>query len=274
MTPVLPDGIHEFLLALAPRAAEVALPWFRAPLEVEDKGATRFDPVTVADREVERVLREAIRARYPEHAILGEELGREGGSSPWCWVIDPIDGTRAFISGLPTWATLVGLVHEGVPVLGLMSQPFTGEIFVGGPAGSAWRRGEAHATLGTRRNTPLAAASLFATTPDMFAAPGEAEAFARLSSAVRLTRFGADAYAYCMLAAGHVDLVVEAGLGFYDVAALIPIIEGAGGMITNWSGKPVREGGQVIAAATAELHAQALAVLTGNLTTGARGEQR
>lgn len=261
MTPAIPDGARAFLLELAPLAAAVALPYFRRPLTVEDKGAARFDPVTAADRDVEQLLRQAIAARYPEHSIIGEEFGNKTGSGDWQWVIDPIDGTRAFISGIPTWATLIGLCAGDTPVLGLMSQPFTGEIFIGSAEGSECRRGTECQTLATRARVGLREASLFATTPDMFNQPDEWAAFNRVSAQVRLTRFGADAYAYCMLAAGHIDLVIEAGLGFYDVAALVPIVEGAGGVMTDWRGAPVRQGGQVLAAANPELHASALALL-------------
>ena len=261
MTNSLPEGARAFLLELAPRAAAIALPYFRRPLRVEDKGAGRFDPVTAADREVEALLREAISARFPDHAILGEEFGSKAGSGDWQWVIDPIDGTRAFISGIPTWATLIGLCAGDTPVLGLMSQPFTGEVFIGGAEGSEWWRAGECQTLATRATTTLGEATLFATTPDMFSRPLEWAAFERVSACVRLTRFGADAYAYCMLAAGQVDLVIEAGLGFYDIAALVPIIEGAGGVITDWAGAPVRQGGRVIAAGNPVLHASALALL-------------
>jgi myo-inositol-1(or 4)-monophosphatase len=263
MTDSLPEGARAFLLELAPRAAAIALPYFRHPLRVEDKGTTHFDPVTAADREVEALLREAISVRFPDHAIMGEEFGNKAGNGDWQWVIDPIDGTRAFISGIPTWATLIGLCAGDIPVLGLMSQPFTGEVFVGCSAGSEWRQGDECRALATRATATLGEASLFATTPDMFSRPLEWEAFERVSARVRLTRFGADAYAYCMLAAGQIDLVIEAGLGFYDIAALVPIIEGAGGVVTDWTGAPVRQGGRVIAAANPVLHASALALLNG-----------
>ena len=267
MIPALPHGVRDFLLELAPQAAALALRYFRQPLAVENKASIRFDPVTAADREVEQLLRQSILARYPAHTILGEEFGRRVGRSDWQWVIDPIDGTRAFISGIPTWATLIGLCLHDAPVLGLMSQPFTGEVFLGSAEGSEWRRGSECRRLATRATATLAGASLFATTPDMFSQPDEWTAFSRVSAAVRLTRFGADAYAYCMLAAGHVDLVIEAGLGFYDIAALVPIIEGAGGMITDWRGAPVRQGGRVLAAANSGLHASALALLGTSMTS-------
>ena len=257
MTPQEAREYRAFLLQLAALAGDAVLPWFRRPLEVGNKGDGRFDPVTVADREAERVMREAILARYPSHGLQGEEFGEQAGTSAMRWVIDPIDGTRAFISGVPTWGTLVALCENGVPVLGMMSQPFVGEIFLGGPGGAEHQRAGAVTVLRTRGTSQLAEASLFATTPEMFQ-PDEWAAFGRVSAAVRLTRFGIDCYAYALLAAGHVDLVIEAGLGFYDIAPLIPLIEAAGGIVTDWRGAPVRSGGRVLAAANAELHAQAL----------------
>lgn len=261
MPHAMADSIPAFLCELADVSAQAALPHFRAPLVVENKSQTGFDPVTLADRAVETVLRAAIRARYPSHAILGEEFGAVAGTSACQWVIDPIDGTRAFVAGLPTWGTLVALCEDGVPRYGLMSQPYVGERFIGFPGGAFCLREGRRTTLRVSGASCLAEATLFATAPEMFAPGTEAAAFSRLREQVRLTRFGADCYAYCLLAAGHVDLVVEAGLGFYDVAALVPIVEGAGGLISDWEGAPVRGGGRVIAAATSELHAAARACL-------------
>ena len=260
MDPRRASEFLAFLPELAALAAAVVLPRFRAPLPVTDKGGLRFDPVTDADREAERVIREAILARYPDHGLLGEEFGELAGASDLRWIIDPIDGTRAFISGVPTWGTLVALCEHNRPVLGMMSQPFVREIFLGAPDG-AWllRDGERRA-LRVRQGVTLREASVFATTPDMFSA-AELAAFTRVSAAARLTRFGIDCYAYCLLAAGHIDLVVEAGLGYYDIAPLMPIIEGAGGVVSDWQGRPVQWGGRVLAAASPSLHAAALALL-------------
>lgn len=260
MDPHSEQEFRLFLPELAALAARVVLPWFRQPLSVTDKGGRHFDPVTRADREAEQALRAAILARYPDHSILGEEFDEQVGSSAYRWVIDPIDGTRAFISGVPTWGTLVGLCEDNQPVLGMMSQPFVGEIFIGGGARATLLRGEQAVDLRTRATPSLAQASLFATTPEMFSG-AEWAAFQRVSAAVRLTRFGIDCYAYCLLAAGHIDLVIEAGLGFYDIAPLVPIITAAGGQVSDWRGAPVRTGGRVIAAANASLHASALALL-------------
>lgn len=251
---------QDFLQHLAVVAGEVVLPSFRQALPVDNKGGLQFDPVTEADRAAERALRAAILERYPDHGILGEEYGDHRGTSAYRWVIDPIDGTRAFISGAPTWGTLIALCENDIPVLGMMSQPFVGEIFLGGGADAWLLRHGARTRLQARHGVALSDASVFATSPDMFK-PVEWAAFQRVSQAVRLTRFGIDCYAYCLLAAGHVDLVIEAGLGYYDIAPLMPIIEAAGGVVSDWQGAPVRGGGQVIAAASPELHASALALL-------------
>lgn len=261
MDPSRDEEFRQFLLELGAIAGEVVLPYFRQPLAVDDKGGQRFDPVTIADRAAEQALRTAIAARYPDHGILGEEFGDTPGSSEYRWVIDPIDGTRAFVCGVPTWGTLIALCEHGRPVLGLMSQPFVGECFVGGGA-AAWHvRAGDHRRLHTREHHELASSYLFATAPEMFAADVEWPAFQRLARQVRLARYGIDCYAYCLLAAGHLDLVVEAGLGYYDIAPLMPIVEAAGGVVTDWNGQPVRGGGRVIAAANRRLHAQALAYL-------------
>ena len=253
--------IEAFLSELANAAGAVVLPYFRQALEIEDKGQTVFDPVTAADRATEQILREAIRARYPSHGISGEEFGIESGSSAYHWVLDPIDGTRAFMCGVPTWGTLIALCRDLEPLFGIMSQPFVGERFSGGAGRASWQRGGVTQRLITRSNVELGRASLFATAPEMFDAAHEWPRFQALSRAVRMTRYGIDCYAYCLLAAGHIDLVAEAGLGHYDIAALIPIVENAGGVVTNWQGEAVRAGGQVLAAANPALHAQALAAL-------------
>lgn len=254
--------LREFLRELASVAAATTVPHFRSGLSVENKSVAGFDPVTVADRDTEEVIRCSIISRYPDHGVSGEELAPLNPSAPYQWVIDPIDGTKAFVCGLPTWATLIGLCDANGPILGLMSQPIVGEYFLGG-FGSAERIGDdGHTTiLHTSDVVSLAEASVFATSPDMFSPELELPQFTALSRAARLTRFGVDSYAYCMLAAGYIDVVAEAGLGFYDVAALIPIVEMAGGVITDWSGSPIGSGGTVVAAANDRLHAAALAAL-------------
>ena len=246
-----------FAEQLADAAAAAIAPHFRAPLAVEDKGGRLYDPVTAADKAAERAMRELIRARYPEHGILGEEEDAVIGSSPLTWVLDPIDGTRAFITGLPLWGTLIALNDGQRPLLGVMNQPFTGERYVGTPAG-AWRNG---APLKTRACPSLSSARLMCTTPDMFDTPARRQAFDAVAAQVQLLRFGGDCYAYCMLASGFVDAIVEASLQPYDIQALMPIVEGAGGVVTAWDGGPAQNGGAVIACGDPQLHAQLVELL-------------
>lgn len=246
-----------FAEELAEAAAAVIKPWFRAPLAVEDKGGRLYDPVTVADKAAEEAMRALIQARYPEHGILGEEHGVAVGSSPLTWVLDPIDGTRAFITGLPLWGTLIALNDGTAPRIGVMNQPFTAERFVGTPQG-AWCNG---APLQTRRCADLSSATLMCTTPDMFDTEARKQAFAQVAEQARLLRYGGDCYAYCMLASGFVDVIVEASLQPYDVQALIPIIEGAGGVITAWDGSSAHNGGCVVACGDPALHPQLLQML-------------
>jgi myo-inositol-1(or 4)-monophosphatase len=258
-------GLVAFAEGLADAAAETKLRHFRRLEDVEDKAGGRgYDPVTAADRGAETVIRERIKAAYPDHGILGEEHGRETGSSAYTWVIDPIDGTRSFITGVPLWGTLIALNEGARPTLGIMDQPYLGERFIGSRLG-AWMaaRGDARAKLVTRRCGALSSAVLMTTDPAMFEAAGERAAFDTLRATARLTRYSADCYAYCMLAHGLVDLVVETDLKPYDIQALIPIIEGAGGMVTNWRGGAADQGGQVIAAGDPAVHAAALAILAG-----------
>ncbi|MBA1202637.1 histidinol-phosphatase [Pseudomonas capeferrum] len=246
-----------FAERLADAAAAAIQPYFRAPLDIEDKGGRLYDPVTAADKAAEDAMRALIQARYPDHGILGEEQGVEPGSSPLTWVLDPIDGTRAFITGLPLWGTLIALNDGARPVIGVMNQPFTGERFIGTPQG-AW---SATALLKTRACADLATATLMCTTPDMFDTPARQKAFEKVAGQARLMRYGGDCYAYCMLASGFVDVIVEASLQPYDVQALIPIIEGAGGIITAWDGGSAQQGGAVVACGDRALHAQVLEML-------------
>ncbi|MCW2885706.1 MAG: hypothetical protein QOE54_5640 [Streptosporangiaceae bacterium] len=252
--------------ALIPRAGTLALRWFRADpaeLGMADKGgAAGFDPVTEADRAVEEFLRAELGGRFPGDRIIGEEQGVTGPPEAGrCWVIDPIDGTKAFVTGVPTWGILLGLVMDGRPVAGWMHQPYLGETFMaaGGVGRFTGRSGQR--PLRAARTTELAEAVLYCTHPNMFTTPGERTAFDRVAGAVRLQRYGGDCYAYCLLALGQIDLVVEGGLQPYDIIPLIPIIEAAGGVVTDRDGHAPLEGGFVVAAATPELHAQALALI-------------
>lgn len=254
----------EFFRHLAAIAAEETLPRFRRFGDVLNKVDGGFDPVTEADREAEQAIRAAIKAEHPGHGILGEEFGAENPGSDHIWVIDPIDGTRSYISGVPLWGTLIGLTHRGDAVAGMMAQPFVGELFYA-TGGEAWYEGphggkEGRQLLSTRKTTSLAQATVCTTTPALFQGD-KRDAYDRLEKAVRLSRYGTDCYAYAMLAAGNVDLVVEAGLQPYDIMALIPIIEAAGGMVTEWNGGPAEDGGGIVAAATPDLHAAAMEAL-------------
>jgi histidinol phosphatase-like enzyme (inositol monophosphatase family) len=246
-------ALPAFLDRLASAAADSIMPHFRAAAPVENKETTRFDPVTIADRAAEQAMRQLINATYPQHGIVGEEYGSERADAEFVWVLDPIDGTRSFITGLPTWGTLIGLKRDGKPILGMMAQPFTGERFAG-DGSRAWYTGPGGGrTMKTRACGSLAEASLFTTTPAMFKG-ADRIAYDRVEAASRMPRYGSDCYAYCMVADGNADLVIEAGLQTYDILALIPIIEGAGGRVTSWEGGSAADGGRVVASGDARLH--------------------
>ena len=251
---------------LADAAGAACLPHFRVRgLGADDKGTGgAFDPVTEADRAAEAAIRAILAAERPEDGILGEEEAPRQGSSGLTWVVDPVDGTRAFISGLPTWGVLIGLDDGEAVRIGVIDQPHIGERFVGvngAPGRHAWLsfRGEVSA-MRSRACHGLAEATLYTTSPDMFA-PAEWQGFARVRERVRLSRYGVDCYAYALVALGHVDLVVEAGLQAFDIAAPKAVIEAAGGIVTDWRGGDCRHGGQVIAAGDARVHAEALSLL-------------
>ncbi len=248
---------------LADRAGEVILPQFRRKIAVANKAqAGAYDPVTVADRRAERAISRLIAEHFPDHGITGEEHGTARAEARFHWVIDPIDGTRAFITGSPLWGTLIGLLDGGTPILGLMDQPFTKERAWSGANASFARDGDGAARrIKTRACRDLTSAVLMTTSPEMFAKGAESERFQRLQAKARMTRFGGDCYAYVLLAHGFVDLVVEAGLQSYDVVALIPIIERAGGRMTTWDGQPATNGGRIVAAGDPRLHAQILETL-------------
>ena len=254
--------LEDFALELARTAGGIAQAHFRRAFAIDNKGGAAFDPVTSADRAIERVLRANIVERYPEHGIVAEEEGERAAQSDYTWFIDPIDGTRAFMTGSPLWGTLVGLTHRGVPLFGLLAQPVLEEIFFGGPSGSWLIKSDARDRLKSRACTTLDRAMLASTHPSMFSG-ASAAAFAALAERCLLHRFGGDCYNYAMLAAGFIDLVVEGKLKPYDIVPLIPILEAAGCVVTDWSGRRPLAGGYVVAAATAELHAAALAVVRG-----------
>lgn len=252
--------LDAFLVELNRASAAAILPLFRADHGLENKLAGGFDPVTEADKSAERAIRQLIAERYPDHGVIGEEYGEDRPDAAFVWVLDPVDGTRAFIAGLPVWGTLIGLMRDGVPVYGMMHQPFTGERFSGDGRQARYEGPIGPRALRTRDTTALAAATLMTTSPALFKG-AEAQAYERVESKVRMARYGCDCYAYCMLAAGHVDLVIESGLKPYDIVALIPIIEGAGGIVTSWDGGSAAGGGTILAAGTEALHQAALALL-------------
>jgi len=257
---MLPD--REFFDRLAAAAARQTLPRFRTGISVANKEAAGFDPVTEGDQAAETAIRTLIEEHFPDHGILGEEHGSVGLDRDYVWVIDPIDGTRAFISGLPVWGTLIGLYHKGEAVMGLMDQPFTEERYFAAGGRTLYRDRHGEQVLKSRDGVRLEDAILFTTSPHLYTGGVKAR-FEELQSKVRLARYGCDCYAFALLAAGHVDLVIECGLKPYDVGGLIPLIEQAGGVITDWNGGPAEMGGEVIAAGSPELHAEALAILKG-----------
>jgi len=255
-------ALLDFAVELAEAAGPIALRYFRAPLDVHNKlTAGGFDPVTRADREIEAFIRDAIERRFPDHAILGEEHGRRPGTGAWEWVIDPIDGTRSFISGSPTWGTLIGLMHEQRPLAGVVHVPYLRETFVGSPANAWMQRDGARHELRARPTAALDEAVLYCTHPATFTDAGDARAFARVAARCRMLRYGGDCYSYCMLGLGQVDLIVEGSLQPYDVIPIIPIVTAAGGVISDARGNPAQHGGVIVAAATAALHEQALALM-------------
>ncbi len=257
-TPLTDMDVAE---AMADAARAAILPHFRQrDLETSNKLEDGFDPVTVADRAAEQAMREVLSRHRPDDGILGEEYGQTEGSSGRVWVLDPIDGTRGFVSGTPTWGVLIALGTADGPLLGVVDQPYIGERFMGssdiaqlkGPLGTS--------DLATRKTKTLDEAILFTTFPEVGTAQDRA-GFEAVSKQVKLTRYGMDCYAYALLAAGQADLVIEAGLNSYDIQAPIAVIEAAGGIVTDWQGGPAHNGGRALAAANAEIHAAALQIL-------------
>ena len=253
------DTLLSFAQHLADAAGGVIRPYFRKPLTIRDK--TDLSPVTVADREAEEAMRGLIERHFPDHGIFGEEFGGVREDAEFVWVLDPIDGTKSFISGVPLFGTLIALTRGGCPILGVIDQPISRERWLGATGRTTTLNG---AAIRCRACPGLGAATLFATTPEMFRG-SDAAAFARVSAAVKLTRFGADCYAYGLLAAGFIDLVLEASLKPYDFCALIPIVEGAGGMATDWrgAGLGLASDGRVLVAGGHAVHEAALALLGG-----------
>jgi len=260
------------LVATAHRLADAARPetlrHFRsAGLGVDVKGETYFgdfDPVTAADRSAEQAMRAVLSELRPDDGILGEEFGTKPGTTGLTWVLDPIDGTRGFVAGTPTWGVLISVADETGPLFGIIDQPYIGERFEGGFGVAHMTGRDGTRPLAVRPTRQVAEATVLTTFPEV-GRPEEGRAFQAVSRQARLTRYGLDCYAYALLALGQVDLVIEAGLAAYDIQAPIAVIEAAGGLVTDWEGNPVHAGGRAIAAATPELHAEAMAILQRDL---------
>ena len=244
---------------MADAAGALIRPYFRTALAVEDK--PDLSPVTAADRAAEQAMREMIERRFPTHGILGEEFGRVREGAEFVWVLDPIDGTKSFISGVPLFGTLIALSRAGKPILGVIDQPISRERWLGAEGRATTLNGS---PVRCRACAKLGAATLFATTPDMFCG-ADAAGFARVSAQAKLVRFGADCYAYGLVATGFVDLVLEASLKPYDFSAIVPVVEGAGGVASDWRGEPLglASDGRVLVAGDRRAHGQALALLAG-----------
>jgi histidinol phosphatase-like enzyme (inositol monophosphatase family) len=253
--------LTRFAKALADKSAREILPYFRRNTAVEVKDGPVWDPVTEGDRAGERVIRQMIEETYPDHGIHGEEYGFKEGRSPFTWVLDPVDGTRAFVCGMPTWATLIGLSFEGRPALGLMNQPVVGDMFYGSPKG-AWHSYRGHAeAIRTRTGIPLSRAAIGTTAPELYRSDENQSRFQRLRAAAQLTRYGGDSYFFCMMASGHLDIAMDCGLQPYDITPLLPIITGAGGVAAEWTGGDLAKGGNVITAGSQALLDEALAIM-------------
>ena len=251
-----------FVDQLATASGDTILPFFRTALAVENKKTAGFDPVTAADRAAENAMRALIRKHFPAHGILGEEYESENPDAEYVWVLDPIDGTKSFIAGMVAWGTLIGLCRLGEPVYGMMHQPFTRERFFGDGGAARYRGPVGNRDLRVRTCDSLKDAVMFTTSPLLMNEADRAR-FKRVEDKVKLSRYGGDCYAYCMLAAGQIDLIVETELKTHDIVALIPIINGAGGIVTTWEGGPPQAGGRIVVAGDRRVHAAALEILRG-----------
>jgi len=263
LTDALVSELDAFLLELNHASAGVILPLFRGDHGIENKSAKGdYDPVTAADKGAEAEIRRLISQRYPHHGVIGEEYGEDRPDAEFVWVLDPVDGTRAFVAGLPVWTTLIALRHEGRPVLGSIGQPFLGEIFMGGPGGARLVDRSGERALKVRKGVTLGQAIIATTDSEGCFDGAELGAWRQVRAAARLARMGCDAYAYAMVALGTLDLVLESGLKSWDVEAAVPVIEGAGGLITDWRGEPIgRHGGQMAIAGDRAVLDEALVAL-------------
>ncbi len=260
----MPNAAYSEFLAfahdMADAAAAISLPLFRQPVTIDNKLTSGFDPVTQADRDSELAMRQMIEDKYPSHAICGEEWGVKAGDD-FQWVLDPIDGTRAFIAGLPIWGALIALNEKGTPKIGMMDQPFTGERFYAIDGGGAFLRHHQDLYQLSTRACPALSRATISTTSVEHLPAAALDKWQKISAQAKLTRYGGDCYGYAMVAAGHVDAVIESGLKAYDIQALIPIVEEAGGIVTSWNGGDAAQGGDVLACGDRALHAELLALL-------------
>ncbi len=246
---------------MADAARATILPYFRsAQLVTDNKLASGFDPVTQADRAAEQAMRAVLAIHRPDDAVLGEEFGMTSGRSGLTWVLDPIDGTRGFVAGTPTWGVLIAVGPNSGPILGVIDQPYIGERFIGAAKTAHFTGPHGAGLIRTRATQSLTDAILFTTFPEV-GEPGDRTGFEAVARHVKLVRYGMDCYAYALVAAGQIDLVIEAGLNNYDIQAPIALIEAAGGIVTNWEGGPVHQGGRALAAANPTVHREALDIL-------------
>ncbi len=258
------DQLLDFAHRLADASAGQTLPLFRQPIDIDNKDTEAgFDPVTEADRAAERIMRDMVAEHWPDHDFEGEEFENHDRDAEYTWCVDPIDGTRSFIMGIPIWGTLIGLKKSGSPIMGMMSQPFTGERYWSTETETRYTGPEGDRILTTRKCSRLEDAVLATTDPGLFGSGYAIDKFNSLAQQTRLNRYGGDCYAYCMLAAGRCDLVMETDLKPFDIVALIPLVERAGGIVTTWTGGDAAIGGNILASGDPALHDRLLRVLSG-----------
>jgi myo-inositol-1(or 4)-monophosphatase len=256
-----------FAKMAAVQAGHAILPHFRSQLTIDNKLESLgqgWDPVTAGDRAAEQVIRALIEKHYPDHGIIGEEFGTKPPKSDFTWILDPIDGTRAFVIGMPTWATLIGLYHQDQPLLGVMHQPFVGDLFVGNPFGAWLINGNHERKLKAASTRTLSSALVGTTAPHLYSDPVSAHGLANINAKCRSMRYGGDAYFFALVGAGLLDVAMDCGLQIYDIAALIPIMRGAGATVGTWTGDDPDKGGNILCSATPELYAEALAQFSGS----------
>jgi myo-inositol-1(or 4)-monophosphatase len=258
---IIDDATIAFAHRLADASGAAIRPYFRQRIEITNKLENDFDPVTEADKGGERAIRAILDAERPDDAILGEEYGEKPGTSGWRWVLDPVDGTRCFITGRHEWGSLIALEKDEVPLLGILDQPVLGERFVGANGKAALHQAGKVTPLRSRECAELKEAILCATDPSAYMTGEQQAAFERVKARARLTRYHGDCYIFAMLAMGFIDVIVEGAFRRWDVAALMPLVEGAGGIITNWQGKAWRDGDAMLASGDARVHAQTVALL-------------